>query len=87
VAAKFDPSEKFRYLEKSCARSIGAVKSRTTNQRTAVRIVFIEHLVKNSKNFENSRELRHPKTGDSSLQYRVVSLNQLRGFSSPPRPR
>jgi hypothetical protein len=34
------PSEKFRYLEKSCARSIGAVRSRTPH-RIELRIAFI----------------------------------------------
>src|SRR5260370_41623191 len=35
------PRVKCRYLERSCAQSNGAVRSRTTKQRIELRIVFI----------------------------------------------
>src|SRR6266478_1587072 len=35
------PSEKLRYLEKSCARSMGAVRSKVIRQKNSGRMVFI----------------------------------------------
>src|SRR5260370_10844358 len=78
------PRVKCRYLERSCARSIGAARSKTTKQRIELRIVFIFVLPPIPKNLKSDPSIvLWPILRDAcDRRYAAPSLELPRGQPS-----